>query len=493
MRKDLPLNSLGHLNFAVFGLGDSSYEKFNFVGKRLFRRLSQLGGSPLCNRGDGDDQHKFGVDGALVPFLEQLWPAIDIKKKALQLQFAGYRQLPPLAILKPCASVEVASIEKYYNAELVQTQRISAVDSEVKDVRHLVFKTDLTHQPGDVAVLYPENADDDVEELLEVLGWTEYANIDFAIQPNRPDFCPPTRMERVLTLFQLLKVHLDIVRVPSRFFFSVIKKYVTKDHPLAEQHLEKLLELSEEDVSEAGLDSFLDYVWRPKRRPAEILRDFGSLKVPLDCLFDLFPWIKPRSFSIASYTPGEIHIALAIVRFRTIMKTDRMGLCSTWLANLQQGSKVNMAVKKGSMRILGDANSPLLLLCSGTGIAPMRSFIQQIALSPGRKVCLVFGCRSLTKDALFLDELQVFVEAGWLQIIAYGSRDQAQKIYLQDLIRRNSETIQSFLLDPSCHVYLSGNSKLPAAVKKAIKDICSWDDTEFNQALRNRYHTETWS
>lgn len=60
LQKRLPTNSLINVQFAVFGLGDSSYPQFNFAGKKLYRRLIQLGANPIIRRGDGDDQHKLG-------------------------------------------------------------------------------------------------------------------------------------------------------------------------------------------------------------------------------------------------------------------------------------------------------------------------------------------------------------------------------------------------------------------------------------------------
>ncbi len=60
LRRELPPTSLQKLRFAVLGLGDSSYEKFNFVGKKLYRRLLQLGAQPIHRRGDADDQHRLG-------------------------------------------------------------------------------------------------------------------------------------------------------------------------------------------------------------------------------------------------------------------------------------------------------------------------------------------------------------------------------------------------------------------------------------------------
>ena len=61
LRSDLPNDLLEDLHFAVFGLGDSSYEKFCWPAKKLSRRLVGLGATQICPRGEGDDQHHFGL------------------------------------------------------------------------------------------------------------------------------------------------------------------------------------------------------------------------------------------------------------------------------------------------------------------------------------------------------------------------------------------------------------------------------------------------
>ena len=61
LRSDLPSDLLEDLHFAVFGLGDSSYEKFCWPAKKLSRRLTGLGATQICDRGEGDDQHHFGL------------------------------------------------------------------------------------------------------------------------------------------------------------------------------------------------------------------------------------------------------------------------------------------------------------------------------------------------------------------------------------------------------------------------------------------------
>jgi sulfite reductase alpha subunit-like flavoprotein len=60
LRSDLPDDLFEDLPFAVFGLGDTSYEKFCWASKKLSRRMESLGGLEICERGDGDEQHRFG-------------------------------------------------------------------------------------------------------------------------------------------------------------------------------------------------------------------------------------------------------------------------------------------------------------------------------------------------------------------------------------------------------------------------------------------------
>lgn len=59
--------------YAVLGLGDSSYAKFNYAAKKLHRRLLQLGGQPLLNIGLADDQHDLGADAVTDPWINDLW------------------------------------------------------------------------------------------------------------------------------------------------------------------------------------------------------------------------------------------------------------------------------------------------------------------------------------------------------------------------------------------------------------------------------------
>lgn len=497
-RKDLTRGYLEGMRFAVFGLGDSSYELFNWVGKKLYRRLLQLGGEAVVERGDGDDQHRFGVDGAFVPWMESLWPAFHA------IAEAEHWVLEPRSEPLPSFSIQLISDQDEtpihpFDATLVFNKRITVVDDvDVKDVRHIRIATQALYEPGDVAVLRPENSDADVDAILAVLNLAPLAERFVKLEsPHLPRHVP-----RVLTVRRLFKEYLDLNRPPGRYFFEVLSRLVSPTHSLAEAHREKLLELGC-DQTDLGLDSHLDYIWRPKRKPVEALADFQSIQaVPLEWILDLFPWIRPRSFSIASYAPGDhVDLAVALVRYRTVMAEERVGLCSRWLEELAPSAQLRLAINAGSMRPVVDPEVPLILLCAGTGIAPMLSILDKIAMAPSKPpVYLFFGCRKRTGDALFIDDL--IQKHAWLRVFCVGSRDGVKgvaKVYLPDILRKHADLVADLLLQPRSQWYLSGNSKLPAGVKKALGEIVAArlavDGPEFVQRLvqSKRFHSETWS
>ncbi len=193
IRKELPSNSLSATHVAVFGLGDSSYAKFNFPSKKLHARLLQLGAQPMLPLGLGDDQHVAGHHTALVP-----WQAALIKILAGAADIAGVptqaRQLSVVANynILPVAALGTAGIiitfllprlnegndhavpstsvsDEYLDVAAVTDigvcgmSLVAVVENKVlsqgeeREVRHLEFEwSGAVYQPGDVVVVQPQ-------------------------------------------------------------------------------------------------------------------------------------------------------------------------------------------------------------------------------------------------------------------------------------------------------------------------------------------------
>lgn len=79
LQRNLSQHWLKGVHYAVFGLGDSGYQKYNFVAKKLDKRLSDLGAAAIIERGLGDDQHPSGYEGALDPWMSSFWNTLYLK------------------------------------------------------------------------------------------------------------------------------------------------------------------------------------------------------------------------------------------------------------------------------------------------------------------------------------------------------------------------------------------------------------------------------
>ena len=464
------------LQFTTFGLGDSSYEYYNFASKKLFRRLEQLGAHLFYRRGEGDDQAASGTDEGFFDWSSGLFEVWGADTVIRPIKGPSFRIEP--------SEDSFHLIRGKFEGRVCRNHRITAKD-HFQDTRLLdiTFEgSSIDYEPGDVAVIYPKNDPNMVQAIADRLGWDLKQNLlvtecySFASVP-----VPPR-----ISLKTLLSEYFDLNGPPNRSFFATLSKFVK--NPVEE---EKLLEISQP----RGYDIFLEYCYRPRRTPLEILNDFGSFSsIPIEFVFDLLPPMKPRSFSIASFSREKIEVCVAIVRYRNkFIRTERVGLFSQYLERLEPGELVRVDVTKGDIQIPETPKS-LLLMASGTGIAPMRSIIQKY--SPATKIWLFFGCRNLDKDCYFRGEFED------VPLFAKGSRDDPdKKIYLQDILLENSKLVNDLIKSGSILV-LAGNTKLPIEVKRVLCEILvregtfsdiSQSKTFINKLCKQqRFQIESW-
>ncbi|KAL1932088.1 hypothetical protein VTP01DRAFT_9144 [Rhizomucor pusillus] len=476
LRKSLSPDLLANTDCAVFGLGDSSYAKFNYPAKKLYRRLQQLGARMIHTRGDGDDQHYLGLDGALDPWLKAVWSEIDQKYPLPE----GVEVIPDDELLPPTFRIEFISSDQpvqtsnnsiHQGIDMVveSNDRITAQD-HFQDVRHLVLTTDsqeLSYECGDVAVLTPKNLPQEIDLFLEAMGWTDLGPKPIKIVPVSEDRKVPAHWRSDMTFRDLFIDILDVFGVPRRSFFEMLA-YFTKD----ENQRERLREFA----SPEGQDDMYNYCQRPRRTVAEILFDFRSADIPLDYILDVFPFIRPRSFSIASSLqkhPGKIELCVAIVKYKTKLKRIRRGVCTKWISQLKPGDVVHgVRISSGTMRLPPSPSIPMIAIGPGTGVAPMRSFIEQRILEGAKDNVLFFGCRYKEKDYHYQKEWEDYAASGDLRIFTAFSREQEEKLYVQDRIRENGALIWKLVNEQQAKIVLSGSSnKMPQQVAYAFKQV----------------------
>uniref|UniRef100_A0A8C9N7Y9 NADPH dependent diflavin oxidoreductase 1 n=1 Tax=Serinus canaria TaxID=9135 RepID=A0A8C9N7Y9_SERCA len=444
-RKSLPASSLCQLDYAVLGLGDSSYPKFNFIAKKLHKRLLQLGGNPLLPVALGDDQHDLGPDAVVDPWLVALWekilalypvpPGLEIISPDARLPpkytlhyLPEDSPHPESAVLQPAAPRAAPCELQPFAARVVSNQRVTA-QSHFQDVRLIEFDiagSGITFSAGDVVMIQPQNCPEDVQQFCQLLRLEPHRR--FMLEPTDPGTSLPPLLPQPCTIQYLVTHYLDISCVPRRSFFELLASFSTN-----ELEREKLQEFS----SAQGQEELYSYCNRPRRTTLEVLWDFphSTCAIPADYLLDLIPRIRPRAFSIASSLlahPERMQILVAVVQYKTRLSKARRGLCSTWLASLnpEQGDiRVPLWVKKGGMKFPADPATPVIMIGPGTGVAPFRAAIQERVALGHRGNCLFFGCRHQSKDFYCQAEWEELVTKGFLTLFTAFSRDQvgAQK------------------------------------------------------------------
>ncbi|KAG2095664.1 uncharacterized protein F5147DRAFT_818907, partial [Suillus discolor] len=247
------------------------------------------------------------------------------------------------------------------------------------------FKDDIKYNPGDVAVIHPSAAASEVNSFLVTMGWTNVADDFFTVEHKMLDQTLPDHLPKIVSLRILFTRYLDFNAVPRCSFFQLLRYFATD-----ELECEKLDEFVSIEGAVHVLDEMYDYCQRMKRTTWEVLSEFRSARIPREHVFDLFPPLRPREFSIASsieaiqFTsefcqlhPREIHLCVAIVCYRTKLKIHRKGVCTSYLSGLKLGDTLRIGLRKGFISLPTDPNTPVVCVGPGTGIAPMRAVIEQ--------------------------------------------------------------------------------------------------------------------
>ncbi|MEN1678948.1 MAG: sulfite reductase subunit alpha [Planctomycetota bacterium] len=208
-----------------------------------------------------------------------------------------------------------------------------------------------------------------------------------------------------------------------------------------------------------------------KRTPAAVAASDAK------AVIEFFPEIAPRLYSIASSRqkfPSEVHLTIARATATAGERTYK-GVASTMFADrLKDGEAVRVYVHRShGFTTPADPSAPMVMVGPGTGIAPFRAFLQDRAAkkAPGDN-WLFFGDQHEATDFLYRDEFNALREQGVLTRLSTAfSRDQEEKVYVQDRMREEGAELMSWL-DRGAYFFVCGDAKRMAAdVDRALHDV----------------------
>ncbi|SDA11018.1 sulfite reductase (NADPH) flavoprotein alpha-component [Methylobacterium sp. UNC378MF] len=440
---------LDGVEFAVLALGDTSYAEFCAIGKALDARFEALGGKRAAERADLDlDFEKPAADwikGALKALAPAEQPdnvvAVDFARAGAGEEDESEPSREPVV------------------AEVVEHVNLNSSRSD-KETIHLALAFEdgaPAYEPGDSLELFPENDPQLVDEILKAAGLSGDEALRTALLAER-----------------------DITTLSA----ATIERFVKATGHADAQTL---------------IDSGEARAWIEGRHLIDLLETYPA-KLTAEHLGTITRPLPPRAYSIASSRKevgDEVHLAIAAVRYETHGRA-RSGVASVHVADrIRDGAKLRVRLKPNRhFRLPQDPATDIIMVGPGTGVAPFRAFVQErrAVEAPGRS-WLFFGDRHFIHDFLYQLEWQDALEDGSLTKIDVAfSRDQPEKVYVQDRITQHAQELVSWL-DGGAYFYVCGDAKnmakdVRAAVVGAYQTVknLSPADAEAQVAALERGH-----
>jgi sulfite reductase (NADPH) flavoprotein alpha-component len=340
----------------------------------------------------------------------------------------------------------------------VTENRLLNKPGSAKETRHYVVDiggSGLTYKVGDSLGVFASNRLADVEEILGCLGATG------------EELVSPTMLRLVepITLREALTSRLALAG-PTR---KIIETLAAKATDAAEK--DKLTGLLAPEAKEQ-LVAFL-----AEREYVDLLGEFPSAKPSPQELVDHMRKLMPRLYSIASSPrlhPTGVHLTIATVRYQTNGR-DRVGVCSSFLADrvAVNETPVPVFVSNSHFGVPEDGAKDIIMVGPGTGIAPFRAFVQErVAAKATGRNWLFFGDQHRATDYLYEEEWNAWLADGALARVDLAfSRDQAQKVYVQDRIREAAAELWAWIRG-GAHFYVCGDAKRMAKdVDAALHEV----------------------
>ena len=510
-------------HFSVCALGDTSYELFCQSGKDWDNRLEELGAKRIFPRQDCDvdfdEPYEEWAKGALpaISAVESTSVTQEVKEISVEIIAKEPKETNDTKAIAKAKEKDTKWTAKNPYKTTITEKEILNGPGATKETRHvsiLLGDSGMTYRAGDAIGIIPENPKNTVDRLIELLG-----------------FDPNQEVEShagTMSLYNALKKKYEIHRLNKKFVKALPELMSNDSENKIEIQLVKskrknlneatsttwnydknssslpvnfpsqstnnpLAEVEEITKDNEGIEN---YIW--SRDYVDSLEQFPSINFNSpEHFFSYLDKLKGRLYSIASSPdahPGEVQLTIGIVRYNHHGR-DRAGLCTGYLADevVEQETEfgVYMAPTK-SFVLPEDKSTDIIMVGPGTGIAPFRAFIEQREFDDATgKNWLIFGDQHEATEFYYKEQIGEWLEKGILhKFTTAWSRDQAEKIYVQNRMLEYGEEIWNWI-NNGAYFYVCGDKNYMAKdVHAALIKICS-DYGGMNETEATDYVSKT--
>lgn len=539
---------LPNLKYIAFGLGNSTYEFYNAMGKKLDEKLESLGAQRMAPYGQGDD----GRGTMDEDFLAWKETCFDALKNNLSLEEHELVYVPSFELLEDDSvsvsddGVSAGEPNKAYVdgtrdltkgpfdhthpylAPITSTKEL--FNSNDRSCVHAEFDisgSNLRYSTGDHLAVWPSNSNEDVTQFLKCFGLTDKALSVFSLKALDSTVHIP--FPTPITFEAVIRHHLEISGPISRQTLVSIAPFAPS-------------EAAKKECLRLGGDKmvFANEIHNKSLNLADALLFISGgtvwSTVPFVFLIELIAHLQPRYYSISSSSMSEktsIHVTAVVEaeekdgRFVTGVATNLLkdievhqnkSGAKTYASydldgphNKFSGFKLPVHVRRSTFKLPSNPATPIILVGPGTGLAPMRGFIrekvkmvQNSENTPQGKILLFYGCRNRDEDFLYKNEWpeysKVLGESFELDT-AFSREDPSKKVYVQHKIAARSKEINE-LLEKGAFIYVCGDaSRMARDVQNTFVEILTKErgvtteratDLIRSFKIQNRYQEDVW-
>jgi sulfite reductase (NADPH) flavoprotein alpha-component len=421
-------------HYSVLALGDTGYDLFCQAGIEWDNRLEALGAKRLYSRVDCD----VDFEAAAESWINRVMPLISegVSNSLVDID-TPVKDKPKYGRKNP------------FSATMTLNRKVTAENSS-KEIRHYeisIAGSGLGYEAGDALCVIPTNCPELVEAIINAIGCRGDENISIK--------------DKLINLREALRTHFEI-KLPSKELLEAIAERS------GNQALKECLTLADND-------KMSDYLWG--RDTIDLLWQNPEIEFSAAEFIARLKPLQHRAYSISSsgkMFPDSVHLTVASVRYES-QGHKHKGVCSTYLADIVGEStqvKVFLTPNK-SFRVPEDNNLPIIMVGPGTGIAPFRAFLQERAFRKATgKNWLFFGDRHSATDFIYQHELEAMQAKGLLNRLDLAfSRDQNEKIYVQDKMREQGAELFTWLEEGGSFFVCGDAYRMAKDVDKALHDI----------------------
>ena len=421
---------LDNLQFAVLALGDTSYDLFCQAGIDWDNRLAELGATRLQTRVDCDVEYEESAE----EWMHSVIPAL-----------AGSDATTAI-VSEDSDDKSQYNRKNPFPAKLL-ANRLLTTENSSKETRHYeisIAGSGLSYEAGDELCVVPTNCPNLVADILKAIK------------------CDGDEIINDVSLHEALQNQFEI-KLPSK---ELLQEIATRS---GNQELNGLILANDKEA-------LSNYLWG--RDTLDLLLQNPSVEFSAAEFLALLKPLQHRAYSISSSgkaNPETVHLTVASVRYNAFDRQHK-GVCSTFLADLtDEKTEIRCFFTPNKVFRVPDNNDlPMIMVGPGTGIAPFRAFLQERKERKATgKNWLFFGDRNAATDFIYRDELEVMQKDGLLTRLDLAfSRDQEEKIYVQDKMREYGAELFKWLDEEGGYFFVCGDAyHMAKDVDKALHEV----------------------